>query len=109
MYCLSSAEKGVSTKLFERFEGPYNIVKLSLPTIYLLDLDWQEPAPADGALESNKVKRASRPLMESAHDTGRNVLRTSSKVANAKTSGERSVKRVCGCMNVRVCEELEID
>ena len=39
MYYLSSAEKGVSTKLFDKFEGPYKIVEVLSPTVYVLDLE----------------------------------------------------------------------
>ena len=39
VYYLSTAKKGVSAKLFEKFEGPYKIAEVLSPTIYLLDLE----------------------------------------------------------------------
>ena len=39
VYYLSNAEKGVSAKLFEKLEGPYKIVEVLSPTVYLLDLE----------------------------------------------------------------------
>ena len=38
VHYLSSADKGVSAKLFEKLEGPYKIVEVLSPTVYLLDL-----------------------------------------------------------------------
>ena len=37
VHYLSNAEKGVSGKLFSKFEGPYKILKVLSPQTYLLD------------------------------------------------------------------------